>query len=93
MEDRLYEFDELQYAIRKADMKIIHTNVFGHNRTSSLANLVKKAENNHYSTFDLYSKSEFKKSLDAFKQNLVDNFDDLENIQGQDENILLEIGK
>jgi SAM-dependent methyltransferase len=93
MEDRLYEFDELQYAIKKVDMKIVHTNVFGHNRTSSLASLVKKAKNSHYSTFTLYSKSEFKKSLDIFKQNIVDNFDDLENIQWQDENILLEISK
>ncbi len=93
IEDRLYEFEELQYAIKKADMKIVHTNVFGHNRTSSLKSLVKKAKNNHYSTFTLYSKSEFKKSLDIFRQNLVDNFDDLENIQWQDENILLEISK
>jgi ubiquinone/menaquinone biosynthesis C-methylase UbiE len=92
-EDRLYEFDELQYAIKKADMKIIHTNVFGHNRTSSLTDLVNKAKNKHYSTFDLYSESEFKKSLDIFKQNIVDNFDDLENIQWQDENILIEISK
>ena len=93
MEDRLYEFEELQYAIKKADMKIIHTNVFGHNRTSSLVDLVNKAKNNHYSTFDIFSKSEFKKSLDTFKKNLADNFDDLENIQWQDENILIEISK
>lgn len=93
MENRLYEFDELQYGIKKANMKIIATNVFVHNRTSSLTNLVNKAENSHYSTFDLYSKSEFKKSLDIFKQNIVDNFDDLESIQWQDENILIEISK
>ncbi len=74
-------------------MKIVQTNVFGHSRTSSLEDLVDKAKNNHYSTFDLYSKSEFKKSLDIFKQNLLDNFDDLENIQWQDENIFIEISK
>ena len=93
MEDRLFEFDELQYAIKKADMKIIHTNVFGHYRTSSLTNLVSKAKNKHYSTFDLYSKSEFEKSLKIFKQNIMNNFDNMENIQWQDENILIEISK
>jgi len=93
MEDRLYEFEELQYAIKKADMKIIHTNVFGHNRTSSIDDLVKKAKNHHYSTFDLYGKSEFEKSLDMFKKNLANHFDDLQNIQWQDENILIEISK
>ena len=93
MEDRLYEFEELQYAIKKADMKIIHTNVFGHNRTSSIEVLVNKAKNHHYSTFDLYSKSEFEKSLGTFKKNLADHFDDLQNIQWQDENILIEISK
>jgi len=93
MEDRLFEFDELKYAVKKADMKIDYTNVFGHNRTSNLNSLVEKAKNNHYSTFALYSKDEFEKSLVIFKQNIRDNFDDLDKIQWQDENILLEISK
>ena len=93
IESRLYEFDELQYAIKKADMKIVNTRVFGHDRTSSLSSLVKKAKSNHYSTFALYEKDEFKKSSETFEQNIRDNFDDLDNIQWQDENILLEISK
>jgi hypothetical protein len=93
MEDRLFEFDELKYAVNKADMKIDHTNVFGHNRTSNLNSLVKKAKNNHYSTFALYSKKEFEKSLEKFRQNIGNNFENLENIRWQDENILLEISK
>lgn len=93
LEDRLFEFDELKYAVEKSDMKIIHTNVFGHNRTSNLNSLVKKAKNNHYSTFTLYSKNEFETSLETFKKNIRNNFDDLENISWQDENILLEISK
>ena len=92
-ENRLFEFDELQYAVKKADMKIVHTRVFGHDRTSDLSSLVKKAKSNHYSTFALYDKDEFKKSSETFEQNIKDNFDDLENIQWQDENILLEISK
>ena len=93
VEDRLFEFDELQYAVKKADMKIVNTRIFGHDRTSNLSTLMKKAKNNHYSTFALYDKNEFKRSSKAFEQNIKNNFDDLENIQWQDENILLEISK
>jgi len=74
-------------------MKIKYTRVFGHNRTSNLSRLVEKAQNNHYSIFDLYSSDTFEKSLEMFQQNIRDSFDDLENIQWQDENILLEISK
>jgi len=93
IENRLYEFDELRYHIQEADMKIHSTKVFGHHRTSSLSNLVEKARNNHYSTFVLYSEDTFEKSLQTFKQNIENNFADLEEINWQDENILLEIRK
>jgi hypothetical protein len=46
---------------------------------------------NHYSTFSLYSEKSFETSLETFEQNIRDNFDDLENINWQDENILIEI--
>ena len=93
IEDRLFEFDELRYAVKKAEMKIVDTRVFGHDRTSNLSSLIKKAKSNHYSTFALYEKDEFEKSFETFEQNIKDNFNDLENIQWQDENILLEISK
>ncbi|MCH9657449.1 class I SAM-dependent methyltransferase [archaeon] len=92
-ENRLFEFDELKYAVKKADMRISNTRVFGHDRTSDLSSLVKKAKSNHYSTFALYDKDEFKSSSETFEQNIRDNFDDLDDIRWQDENILLEIGK
>jgi len=46
-----------------------------------------------YSTFTLYSGDTFEESLETFKQNIRNNFDDLEKIQWQDENILLQIRK
>jgi len=55
--------------------------------------LLEQAENHHYSTFYLYNKKEFKKSLDGFKQNLQRHFKDLENINWSSENILLVIRK
>ena len=92
-EDRLYELDELRHAVRKADMRVTRADVFGHDRASSLADLVSRAESSHYSTFDLYGRSEFRESLAAFRQNLADNFDDLDDIRWRDENILIEISK
>ena len=91
MENRLYELDELKNHLQNADMKIHSTKVFGYHRTSSLNNLVENARNNHYSTFALYSEDTFQKSLQTFQQNIRNNFDDLEEIKWQDENILLEI--
>ena len=93
MEDRLYELDELEHYIQNADMNISSTRVFGYSRTSSLDRLVHQAENNHYSTFALYDKETFDKSLKIFQQNIKKNFDDLEKIKWNDENILIEIRK
>jgi len=93
MEDRLYELDELEKYIQNADMSIHSTRVFGYSRTSSLDRLVHQSQNNHYSTFSLYDKETFDESLEIFQQNIRKNFDDLEQIQWHDENILIEIIK
>jgi len=93
MEKRLYEIDELEQHIQNADMSIHSTKVFGYPRISSLDRLVHQAQNNHYSTFALYDKVTFDESLKTFKQNIKDNFDDLEKIKWTDENILIEIKK
>ena len=42
----------------------------------------------HYSTFSLYTISEFEKSLGRFKQNIYQNFNNSENIQWVDENTM-----
>jgi len=93
MENRLFEFDELKNCIQQADMRIFHQKIFGYKRTSSLRRLLEKARSNHYSTFSLYSDEAFETSLETFENNIRDNFDDLEKIQWQDENIIIEIKK
>ena len=93
MEDRLYELDELKSHIQNADMNIHSIRVFGYSRTTSLDRLVHQSQNNHYSTFALYDKETFDKSLKVFRQNIKDNFDNLEQIKWHDENILIEIRK
>jgi len=92
MENRLYELDELKSHIQEADMKIHSTKVFGHHRASSLERLLEQAKNKHYSTFELYDGT-FGNYLDEFRKNIQKNYEDLDNITWQDENILLEIRK
>jgi len=93
MENRLYDFDKLKKHIQQADMRIHNKKIFGYERTSSLPKLLEKARENHYSTFSLYSNDTFEESIETFEQNIRNNFDDLENIKWQDENILIEIEK
>lgn len=89
----MYELEELESHIQNADMNIHSTRVFGYSRISSLDRLVHQAQNNHYSTFALYDKEIFDESLEIFQQNIKKNFDDLEQINWHDENILIEIIK
>jgi len=91
-ENRLYEFDELKNHIQQAEMKIYSTKVFGYRRTSSLERLVEQAKNKHYSTFELYDGT-FGNYLDEFRKNIQRNYEDMDNVTWQDENILLEIKK
>jgi len=93
MENRLYELNELEHHIKNADMKIHSSRVFGYSRMSSLDRLINQAQNNHYSTFALYDKESFQESLETFKQNIKNNFDDLNQVHWSDENILIEIRK
>ncbi len=92
MENRLYEFDELKSYIQQADMKIYSTNVFGYHSTSTLERLVEQARNKHYSTFEFYDGT-FGNYLDEFRKNILKNYEDMDNVTWQDENILIEIRK
>ncbi len=92
MEKRLYELDELKSHIQEADMKIHSAKVFGHHRASTLERLLEQAKNKHYSTFELYDGT-FGSYLDEFRKNIQKNYEDLDNITWQDDNILLEIRK
>lgn len=89
-ETRLYEMDEFEAILENiGGMNIESVNFFKHKRISSIDRLVEKATNCHYSTFRLYSKNQFEKSLAKFKQRLQENFQDGENIQWCDENVML----
>lgn len=93
-ETRLYEWDELQYAIdRISGLRLQKTRTFKFNRKSTLKTLIYQANSHHYSTFDLYNPKEFDMALEQFRANLRTCFDDQTKIHWVDENILLILQK
>ena len=93
-ETRLYEEDQLKESIaRIPGLRLRETRTFEFNRKFHLERLSEKAKNHHYSTFDLYSQSEFEKALNQFRGNLRDNFSDPNDIRWVDENILFTLQK
>jgi ubiquinone/menaquinone biosynthesis C-methylase UbiE len=93
-ETRLYEEDELSEAITKIpSLRLQKKRAFAFNRKSNLERLSDQAKSHHYSTFDLYSRSEFKTALNQFHDNLRDYFDDPNNIRWVDENIFFTLQK
>jgi len=88
-ENRLFDNHSLTECIsNQTGLNLTSSEFFQHNRSSDIRTLVSKAEKKHYSTFSLYTISEFEKSLGKFKQNIYQNFSNPENVQWVDENIM-----
>ena len=93
-ETRLYELNEIQEMVGTVQaMKLDAAEYFKYERKSPISRLIEQADNRHYSTFDLYAEKEFSKSLEQFKRILNRQFEDLQNIEWFDENILLVLRK
>jgi len=89
-ESRLYEINEFRKILEDTLMfKLESIKHFRYKRVSTFDELIRKVSNFHYSTFKLYSKEEFKQSLEIFKQNLKAHFKDLNNIVWYNENVLI----
>jgi len=88
-ENRLFDNHSLTECISsQTSLNLKSTESFQHDRSSDIRTLVSKAVNKHYSTFSLYTVSEFEKSLGKFIQNIHQNFSNPENIQWVDENTM-----
>ena len=88
-ENRLFDIQSLtKHISNQTSLNLTSTEFFEHKRSSDIQTLVSKAEKKHYSTFSLYTVSEFEKSLGKFKQNIYENFSNPENIQWVDENTM-----
>jgi ubiquinone/menaquinone biosynthesis C-methylase UbiE len=93
-ETRLLELDELEDTVnRTRRLHLTEIKNFQFKRNSTLEDLIYRAQNHHYSTFDLYAPDEFDLALGQFSNNLLDHFEDPHNIQWVDENVLLVIRK
>jgi len=93
-ETRLYEIDHLKQQVAEIEsLELQSIRFFKYNRKASLDWLLTCARNHHYSTFCLYDETEFEESLKQFQDNLVKQFDDLNNINWLDENVMLSIRK
>jgi len=88
-ENRLFDNHSLTECIsNQTSLNLKSTEFFEHKRSSDIQTLVSKAEKKHYSTFSLYTVSEFEKSLAKFIQNIHQNFSNPENIQWVDGNTM-----
>ncbi len=94
METRLFELWELEDLLRTAkNLELEETEYFGYEREAGLNRLIERARNHHYSTFSLYSRSEFERCCEEFEKNLRSCFSDLKDIRWSDQNILLVVRK
>jgi len=84
-ENRLFD---IQCISNQTSLNLKSSEFFEHKRSSNIQTLIMKAKMKHYSTFSLYTVSEFEKSLGKFKQNIYQNFSNPENIQWIDENTM-----
>ena len=66
---------------------------FKYKRIAELEWLIEQARHHHYSTFYLYEKREFDKSLEEFQYNITQHFRNLNSIIWNDENTMFVISK
>jgi SAM-dependent methyltransferase len=90
VERRLYSLDTIEAAIRSVPGLGLDTvKLFRFDRVSSLERLVEKARSGHYSTFSLYKKERLEEFISEFRENVLRNFSDTEQIRWTDGNVLL----
>jgi SAM-dependent methyltransferase len=89
-ETRLYGMEEMERMIGSADGVRLETAIsFKYGRTAPLADLVDRALAKHYSIFSLDDDDELDMALETFQQNIEDAFDDTDQVEWFDENVLL----
>jgi ubiquinone/menaquinone biosynthesis C-methylase UbiE len=88
-ETRLFHKDFLPRVIKEIpNLSLEDTQVFAYKRKARLDELIKRAKNHHYSTFYLYKPDELDKAINQFKENLSQSFDNLDNVNWEDQNIM-----
>lgn len=89
-ETRLYELAEMEQWVQSSDLLRLETvKRFRYKRQATIEHLVEKVQTRHYSTFSLYEKDELVEALKTFQENIRSQFQDTNQIEWFDENILL----
>ncbi|MEK9201773.1 MAG: hypothetical protein AAB944_02270 [Patescibacteria group bacterium] len=70
-----------------------HIEYFRFPRVENINRLKEQAQGKHYSTFNLYTETEFKRSLKTFIDRLQKRFHDVNRISWHDENTLIILKK
>ena len=92
VERRLYSLDTIEAAIRSIPGLALDTiKLFQFDRVSSLERLIEKARAGHYSTFSLYKKERLEECISEFRENVMRNFSDTEQIRWTDGNVFLTV--
>jgi ubiquinone/menaquinone biosynthesis C-methylase UbiE len=92
-ETRLYTLDTLMALVAASNLHVKSIEYFKYGRISTLAQLVKRAREHHYSTFSLYLPEELEEAITRFKQNIRSEFEDINQIRWFDENVLFVVRK
>ena len=87
-ENRLPELDEIKNMLDPS-LHFEKVEDFKFKRSDSLKRLLKKARDRFYSVFSLYKEEELDECINKFEQNVIDNFEDINNIEWIDEYSLL----
>jgi ubiquinone/menaquinone biosynthesis C-methylase UbiE len=91
-ENRLYTLDIMKQSVEAVDFLRMESVVFfAYNRISALEQLIERARSHHYSTFVRYSATELEEALTGFAANIKSQFQDTEQVQWFDENVLFVI--
>lgn len=88
-ETRLYSLDEMKQIIGTDNNLSIESIVFfAYSRMAALEQLLERARNHHYSTFLMYTPEELQEALNGFSSNIIHEFQDPQQVQWFDENVL-----
>jgi ubiquinone/menaquinone biosynthesis C-methylase UbiE len=89
-ETRLSELYEMEQWIQSLDsLRLEIAKPFKYKRNTTVEQLLEKVQTRHYSTFSLYEDDELDDALKIFQENIRRQFQDTNQIEWFDENILL----
>ena len=92
VERRLYSLDSMETVIRSIPGLALDTiKLFRFERVSTLERLIEKVTAGHYSTFSLYKKERLEECISKFRENVMRNFSDQDQLRWIDGNVLLTV--